>query len=321
MRTLGFVSPGPVFGGLGVLMVGLTFACGPAAAPTPTPVATDPFAVVRATSQAAYQAGQTLLANGDLQGCPLIDLAKTADPDNRPEIEQALERCLTAIAQITPAATPTAGQRTIVVATLGLDVLPAPLTPGPSPVGVSSVVVPKPSAAAVEPPAVALQTGAHAPTGASQGMLVWPDPQGRFSIGAPTDWVTQNQPQALFGTGVVQFQDPSGLAELSVAVDSGTKAVSPELYAASMDIAMQQQVPGYADEQVVPGSTAGQPSVRRVFTFTQRDLSGHDLQARSFQVTLLQGSTPYIISGSAPAAQFEQFVPTFDAMVATFRFS
>jgi hypothetical protein len=106
-----------------------------------------------------------------------------------------------------------------------------------------------------------------------------------------------------------------------VAVDSVSKAVSPELYAASMEIAMQQQVPGYAGEQFVPGSTTGQPSVRRVFTFTQRDAAGHDLQARSVQVTVLKGSTPYIVSGSAPAEQFQQYLPTFDQMVQSFRFS
>jgi hypothetical protein len=119
----------------------------------------------------------------------------------------------------------------------------------------------------------------------------------------------------------VQFRDPTGRAELDVAVDSAARAVSPELYAATMEIAMQQQVPGYAGEQFFPGSTAGQPSVRRVFTFTQRDAAGHDLQARSFQVTLLKGSTPYIISGSAPAEQFQQYAPTFDQMVESFRFS
>jgi hypothetical protein len=38
-------------------------------------------------------------------------------------------------------------------------------------------------------------------------------------------------------------------------------------------------------------------------------------------VTVVKGSTPYIISGSAPAEQFQQFSSTFDQMVETFRFS
>ena len=84
---------------------------------------------------------------------------------------------------------------------------------------------------------------------------------------------------------------------------------------------MQQQVPGYASEQVTPGVIAGAPSVRRVFTFTQRDASGGEYQARGFQVTLVKGSTPYIISGSAPADQFQQYSGTFDQMVDAFRFS
>ncbi len=46
----------------------------------PTP---DAFAVVRATSQAAYQAGQTTIAQGDyLQACVDFDTARTTDPDN-----------------------------------------------------------------------------------------------------------------------------------------------------------------------------------------------------------------------------------------------
>ena len=140
-------------------------------------------------------------------------------------------------------------------------------------------------------------------------------------MAAPADWITAPQPQSLFGTSVVEFRDPSGRAEVDVAVDTNTKAVSPELYAASMELAMQQQVPGYASEQVVPGTTAGSPSVRRVFTFIQRDANGQDHQARGFQVTVIKGSTPYIVSGSSPAEQFQQFSPSFDRMVESFRFS
>ena len=150
---------------------------------------------------------------------------------------------------------------------------------------------------------------------------MWKDPQGRFAIGRAADWSAVDEPQSLFGTSVVEFRDMSGRAEIDVAVDGSTKAVSPELYAASMELAMRQQVPGYASEQVQPSATAGSPSVRRVYTFTQRDASGQDHQARGFQVTLVKGSTPYIIAGSAPAAQFQEFSPTFDQMVQSFQFS
>ena len=104
-------------------------------------------------------------------------------------------------------------------------------------------------------------------------------------------------------------------------MDSATRAVSPELYTAGVELAMRQQVPGYASEQVLPGTTAGNPSVRRVFTFTQRDASGQDHQARAFQLTIVKGSTPYVISGSAPAEQYQQFSPAFDRIVESFRFS
>jgi hypothetical protein len=152
-------------------------------------------------------------------------------------------------------------------------------------------------------------------------LVPWSDPQGRFTIEAPAAWARIDQPTVLFGTGIVQFRDPSGRAEADVAVDNSTKAVSPELYSASMEIAMQKQVPGYAGEEVQPGTAAGNPSIRRVFTFTQRDASGQDHQARGFQVTVLKGSTPYIIGGSAPADQFQQYSPTFDQIVESFKFS
>jgi hypothetical protein len=295
--------------GFGLILGGLTLACGPAAAPQPTAVAADPYAVVRATSQAAYVAGKDFLDRGDLRGCPLIDTAKTNDPENRPEIQLALERCLVAIAELpTSTAAPPPAQRTIVLATL----------PATTPVAVAQST----------PAAVAKPTSVGSPVAAAtrqaapaQTLVSWRDPQGRFTISAPADWPKADQAQALFGTGVVQFHDPSGQAEVDVAVDTSTKVVSPELYAASMEITMQQQVPGYASEQVLPTATSNSPSIRRIFTFMLRDASGHDFQARGFQVTVLKGSTPYIISGSAPAEQFQQYGATFDQMVETFRFS
>jgi hypothetical protein len=306
-----------VFGSLGGLLIALTFACGPTAAPTSTAVTADPFAIVRATSQAAYQTGKAHLDRGEfIPACIDLDRAKTTDPDSRPEVQQALEAALRHC--LTPGVEPTSAPRTTVVgataqlvATIRVVASLATVTPGLPAVATPAVIAPKPFAA----------TPQTDPTAPAAVLVAWRDPQGRFSVGAPVEWVTEPQPHALFGTSVVQFRDPSGRAEFDVAVDGVTRAVSPELYAASMDISMQKQVPGYAGEQVFPGSTAGLPSVRRVFTFTARDAAGHDLQARSFQVTVLKGSTPYIISGSAPAEQFQQYSPTFDQMVESFRFS
>ncbi|HEX8969339.1 MAG TPA: hypothetical protein VF937_15755 [Chloroflexota bacterium] len=297
--------------GLGLALCSLSLACGPTvAAPTPTP-AFDAFAVVRATSQAAYASGKAHLDAGEyLLACVDLDTARTNDPDNRPEIEQALEqalqRCLTPPPQATSAPS-TALQRTIVVATLPLA--SATTSSASNPTGGTPL------------PAGRATSGASASPVASADLVAWSDPQGRFSIGAPSDWVQVDQPQSLFGTPVVQFHDPSGRVEMDVAVDPNSRAVSPELYAASMELAMQQQVPGYASEQVQPGSTAGNPSIRRVFTFTQRDASGQEHQARGFEVTVVKGSTPYLISGSAPANEYEQYSPTFDRIVDSFRFS
>jgi hypothetical protein len=151
--------------------------------------------------------------------------------------------------------------------------------------------------------------------------VTWTDPQGRFSIGAPAGWNRVDNPQSPVGTGVVEFHDPSGRAQVDVAVDSSARAVSPELYAAGLELAMQRQVSGYASEQIVPGTIAGNPAVQRIFTFTQRDDAGQDHQARGFQTAIVKGSTPYLISGTAPADQYQQFGSTFDRIVESFRFS
>src|SRR5712664_1677675 len=120
-RTRPFSRPLLAFGSLGLLMVGLTAACGPSASPASTPVAADPFAVVRATSQAAYQSGKAHLDRSEfLQACVDLDRAKVADPDNRPEIQQALDNALQHC--LTPVGEPTPAQRGNVVATLALVV-------------------------------------------------------------------------------------------------------------------------------------------------------------------------------------------------------
>jgi hypothetical protein len=277
---------------LGFGLTGLSVACQPAAAPAPTPTSVDAFAVVRATSEAAYQSGKTHLDRGEwLQACVDLDRASTNDPDNRAEIEQALEQalahCLTPPPQPTSASTP----------------LPLP-----------TIIVPT-IAAATAPPSAATPSATPGP------LVTWTDPQGRFSIGAPADWVRVDAPQSFFGSSIVEFRDTTGQIECDVSVDANAHAVSPEVYAASTELAMQQQVPGYASEQVQPGTAAGSPSLRRVFTFTQRDASGQDRQARGFQVTIVKGNTPYIISGSSPAPQFQKYSETFDRIVESFRFS
>ncbi len=338
--------------GSGLGLAVLTLACGPSAEPAQPSPSADAFAVVRATSQAAYRAGQTAIAAGDyLQACVDFDTAKTTDPDNRPEIDQALQqaltRCLTPPPQAT-SAPPVAQQRTLVVATLaagvGSSLGGTPATGAGAGVGGTPLAAATPAATVGQPPVglvtsaptapassvngATVSPGTPAPTpvqtsvaSASAPLVNWNDPQGRFSIGAPADWSTTSQPQTLVGSGVIQFHDPSGRAEVDVAVDSSTQAVSPELYAAKLELSMQQQVAGYASEQVAPGTTSGSPSIQRVFTFTQKDAAGQDHQARGMQVVTAKGSTPYIISASAPAELYQQFSPTFDQVVASFKFS
>lgn len=379
-------SPRAIFCGLALTLGDLALACGPTAAVPPTPPPSDPFAVVRATSEAAYQAGRTALEQGDLvRGCPAIDTAKTTDPDNRADIQAALEGCLTQIPLLLAATAPpaaTAAQRPIVVATLPAGpaaqpgsattpsqpassvsgTLAAPAAsnatvsraptadsrprPSGTPISDSSTrlagtplagsnapaegqptagsnapVEGQPTTTAQAAPATATRLPAAATAPVAGGLVTFRDPQGRFSIGAPADWTRVDQPQTLFGTGVVEFRDATERATLDAAVDTSTRSVSPELYAASVELAMQQQVAGYALEQIQPGSVSGNPSIRRVFTFTQRDASGQDRQARAFQTVVIKGQTPYILTGAAPADRFAEFGALFDQMVESFRFS
>jgi hypothetical protein len=278
---------------LGCLLCALSLACGPTLAPaTPTP-SFDAFAVVRATSQAAYASGKAHLDRGEyLLACVDLDVARTNDPDARPDIQQALEqalqRCLTPSAE-------------------------AAGSPAATALALPTIVVPTVAAVAAQG-----TPGAPAP---AANLVTWNDPQGRFSIGSPANWPKVDRPVSFVGVSVVEFSDPSGRAEVDVAVDTSARAVSPELYAAGLELAMQQQLAGYAPEQALPTSTAGNPSVRRVFTFTQRDASGQEHQARAFQITIVKGTTPYLVSGTAPAPDFQQFNPIFDQMVQSFRFS
>jgi hypothetical protein len=299
---------------------GLAVACGPAAPAATAPVAADPFEVVRATSEAAYQSGKAHLERGEnRQACIDLDKAKTNDPDNRAEIQQALETALARCLTETPTAAPTSPPRAIPISTLPPPAIatPAVVAPASTPLGQA----PGKPAVAASPNATAAAKPVATRTAGVVRLNTWQDPQGRFGVGAPADWPTVPQPQSLFGTAVVTFSDPSGRAAFDVAVDTASRAVSPELFAASLEIAMQQQLPGYASEQVLPGTASGNPSIRRVFTFARRDASGRDMQTRGCQVTVLKGSTPYILTGLAPAEQYQQFGPTFDQMIESFRFS
>jgi hypothetical protein len=315
----------PVLAGLGLVvgLVAVVLACQPAAprASTAQPTQTDPFAVVRATSEASYRSGKEHLDKGELEAA-LVDLdrARTNDPDNRPDIQQALDdtvRRIQALPPPTAEATATGGAR------------PGALVTPPAVQATAQGQATRPTGATAQPggtgPAAAQGTSAAAPqttTGAaaqSTSLVAWRDPQGRFSIGAPRDWQTLDAPPTMFGTGVVGFRDPSGRAELDLAVDSGARAVSSELYAASMELAMQQ-VPGYALENVQPGTTGGSPSVRRVFTQTRKDPAGREYAARGFQLAIVRGSIAYVVSAFAPVDQYQPAGTTFERMLDTLAF-
>jgi hypothetical protein len=255
---------------------------------------TDEFAVVRATAEAAFWTGRQQLDRGELEAALVsLDQARVNDPDNRQDIKEALDETIQRIQALPPAPTRTPVPASMSVAA-GTPVPVARPTPIPTPDASSLPSTPA-------------------------GFAVWADSQGRFVLAAPADWRIRGAPNAEFGSGVVGFRDPSGQAEIIVAVDSDTQAVSPELYAARMDIAMQG-IRGYASEGIEFGIIARSPSLRRNFSVTQRDSTGREVTLRGFQVAVLNGKTPYILAASAPAVQYKQFERTFEQIVSTFSF-
>jgi hypothetical protein len=252
--------------------------------------------VVRATAEAAYRAGRQQLNRGELEAALVsLDQARLNDPDNRQDIREALDDTIRRIQALPPAPT-----RTPVPASMAKPAAtPTPVAPPTS----------QPASAATSP--------RSAPP---DGYTVWTDSQGRFVLAAPSEWQVRLTPNAEFGTGVVGFRDPSGQAEIVVAVDGDTQVVSPELYAAKMDIAMQG-IRGYAPDGIEFGITANSPSLHRKFSVTHRDSTGREVTSRGFQVAVLKGKTPYILAASAPAAQYTEFERTFEQIVSTFSFS
>ncbi len=261
-------------------------ACQSAARATPTENVDD-FAVVRQRAEAAYVAGRQALERGDLEAALVsLDQAKVNDPDNRADIQAALDETLGRLRALPP--TPA----------------PVPATPGPAP-----------TPARPDPASVAPTAGAAGPP----GLAVWTDPGQRFSVAAPPDWAVLAAPRAPFGTGAVGFRDPEGRSELVVAVDENAQAVSPELYAARMELAAGG-TPGYALESVVPGTTAGVPSVRRTFVANQRDATGQSVAVRGFQVVLLRTGAAWVLAATAPVAQYARLAPVFEGVVSSFTF-
>lgn len=283
VSTLPFPSVRFLTVSLAALCVGVA-ACG---APAPVAQPKDQFAVVRSTAEAAYQKGTAALDQGNLQEALLeLDRAKVNDPDERADIQEALGKVVQRIQALPPPPTRT----------------PVPVTPRP-----------------LASPTPARPLGPDATATPVAGFQEWLDKEGRFRVSAPGEWRVSEAPETDFGTGVVAFRDPSSQAEMTVAVDTENQGVSPELYAAKLELAMQR-LPGYAMEQMVPTTTAGNPSVRRTFVVDSRDAQGRTITVRGFQLAVLRGLQPYVLTAAAPAETYQQFGPTLDRMAATFSF-
>jgi hypothetical protein len=173
-------------------------------------------------------------------------------------------------------------------------------------------------AASTPAPTAAVVAAVSTPSASQAQLSPWQDPQGRFSVSAPAGWQESRGPQVAFGQGIVAFRDPTGQADLDVAVDAAP-GESPELYAAKMELQMQQ-LPGYALETTEPGMIGSSPSFRRSFTVSQQGSNGQSQNAKGFQLVVIHGNTAYILSATAPAAHYQDFSSLFNAMADSLAF-
>lgn len=283
----------PLLLALALLVSAFAAACQTAPPVEPTP-AIDDFAGVRATAEASYQSGRQALEQGLLEEALVaLDRANVNDPDRREDIQAALAETIRRIQALPP--TPT---RTAIPTRTPAPAFRPSITNSPVP-----DLTPAPMAQPSPPP----------------GFTTWSDPQGRFRIDVPTGWAVVSDPPAEFGNGLVAARSPDGRAEIVLSVDTGTQVVSPELYAAKMELAMQD-LPGYALETIVPGTTSGSPSLRRNFTLTQRTADGQSVTARGFQVAVLRGKTPYVLTALAPSTAYASFQSAFEQAAASVAF-
>lgn len=279
-------------------------ACTPAPPPEPSPAPRDEFATVRATAEAAYQTGSQMLMQDDLERALVaLNQAKVNDPDSRADIQAALDETVRRIQALPPPPT-----RTPIPTLTPLPDAPSPrpaISPVPSPGGGSRQV--------------------------PSDYAIWRDAQGRFSVAAPREWNARSSPQVEFGKGVAGFGEPNGKAEVTVAVDAENQVPSAELYAARMDIAMERtfctrmegdvcRSTGYSLDALIPSFTADQPSLRRNYTTTRRDAFGREVVTKGFQLTVLKGRTPYVVTGTSAAADYPRFEATFDQILNSFSF-
>ena len=186
------------------------------------------------------------------------------------------------------------------------------------------------TSAGTSPTRVAAGTSAGtSPTGAASGrgvdgsgLVVWQDPQGRFSVSAPADGAGQPASRCsawapAWWCSATRPDEPSSTcrstARLGRSRPSCTRRRSRSRSSSRCRATPPKECCPKARLATRPrDGSSPSPSATR---------QARDHQARGFQVTVVKGSIPYIISGSAPTELFQQNSSTFDQMVETFQFS
>lgn len=246
--------------------------------PPPPPVAGDSFEAVRAKSLQAFERGKVLFSQDKLDQA-LVELDTASLND--PDHRADVQEML---------------QRTIdaIRARDAKTVAPVASRATPDSLGLPPTIGPIPG------------YEIYASDGQGIALLV------------PTGWNRTDMPVTEVGQGIVEFRDSAGKAIFTVARDAPGPDVTPEKYAAAVELKMQE-LHGYAIQQVQFVSVGYLPGVKRVFSLPGTSPAGREGLVREVQFVVGSGRQIFILTGEAGDGDFDIYRESFEKMVTSFR--
>jgi hypothetical protein len=154
-------------------------------------------------------------------------------------------------------------------------------------------------------------------TTTTTNMTKYTDPQGRFSVSYPTSW-TVTPAQNRFEGPIVKFEDTTAGLNLNVDIVNGLGA-DPD--AASRAMVSSGGPLGYTlfqDVECVKYKVDGQKACSLIYTKEAQPTLGTQGVVATQLLSYVDGSM-YVIDFGAPPSIFDSVLPTFDAMVHSFK--
>jgi hypothetical protein len=146
-------------------------------------------------------------------------------------------------------------------------------------------------------------------------MIIYSDPQGRFSFNLPAGWkatTPYDSSQAAYFTYSVQ---QGTVGELIVMIEELPFSASVDQYTAAAEENGFKQLPGYKPGTQLPTSIFGLPAIKKNFTFSPQ--AGLTLQAEAY--IFVNGNFAYTILLDILPDYFTQVEPGFAQAVASFK--